>query len=282
MINCESCATAAPRGFREDRSCVARQAELCCASGSVGAVWRISARISARKAKPNLASCFEGGDKRRARARHRTHGSTSTCGGRTPTRRACLSRTSHGHARGLLSFSLPSRQYTQTHSIRSSPRAGCSRTHAHLTSDARWTSRIRHSDTAPRTHRPFSFAYRTSTSSIRVLATPSHSSTVVWLCTTQAVSSPRHCSTRLTADARLTKTFVSTVSLSSPSGVSWSSLWLAGGRGGNRIRRIHGRELQQRVQLGLRGRTLCLSGDAPWGHGGRGPSTAARKHRHRP
>ena len=94
--------------------------------------------------------------------------------------------------------------------------------------------------------------------------------------------SPRHCSTRLTADARLTKTFVSTVSLSSPSGVSWSSLWLAGGRGGNRIRRIHGRELQQRVQLGLRGRTLCLSGDAPWWHGGRGPSTAARKHRHRP
>ena len=70
-------------------------------------------------------------------------------------------------------------------------------------------------------------------------------------------------------------------SLSSPSGVSSSSLWLAGGRGGHQIRRIHGRELQQRVQLGLRGRTLCLSGDAPRWHGGRGPSTAARKQRQR-
>ena len=101
--------------------------------------------------------------------------------------------------------------------------------------------------------------------------------------------SPRHCldashsgrpSSQRTPVSR--KRFVSTVSLSTPSGVSSSSLWLAGGRGGNRIRRIHGRELQQRVQLGLRGRTLCLSGDAPWWHGGRGPSTAARKHRHRP
>ena len=62
--------------------------------------------------------------------------------------------------------------------------------------------------------------------------------------------SPRHCldashsgrpSSQRTPVSR--KRFVSTVSLSTPSGVSSSSLWLAGGRGGNRIRRIHGREL---------------------------------------
>ena len=64
--------------------------------------------------------------------------------------------------------------------------------------------------------------------------------------------SPRHCldashsgrpSSQRTPVSR--KRFVSTVSLSSPSGVSSSSLWLAGGRGGNRIHRIHGRNLDE-------------------------------------
>ena len=154
------------------------------AIGGIGAVLRVrqssvvrqaasepSGEISSRKAKPNLASCFEGGDKRRARARHRTHGS-STCGGRTSSRRACLSRTSHGHARGLSSFSLPSR-----HSNSLDPLF----TGGLLTTQTRTPQMdirglITHqtdSDTAPRTYRPFSFACRTSTSSMRVLATPS-------------------------------------------------------------------------------------------------------------
>jgi hypothetical protein len=184
-----------------------------------------------------------------------------------------------------------SRPVTQTHSIHSSP-GGCFHDSDTHTSDGHQRPPITHqadSDTAPRTYRPFSFRLQNE---YLLYAGTCHTISLNLCClalyrTTQAVSSPlsRRVSKRTPISQRTPisrKLFVSTVSLSTPSGVSSSSLWLAGGRGGNRIRRIHGRELQQRVQLGLRGRTLCLSGDAPWWHGGRGPSTAARKHRHRP
>jgi hypothetical protein len=107
------------------------------AIGGIGAVLRVrqssvvrqaasepSGEISSRKAKPNLASCFEGGDKRRARARHRTHVVVVPYMWWTYviSKGMFEPHVSWPRACGGLSFRLSvSRPVTQTHSIRSSP-----------------------------------------------------------------------------------------------------------------------------------------------------------------
>ena len=141
-------------------------------------------------------------------------------GGRTSSRTACLSRTSHGHARGPVFQSespVPSLKLT-----RSALHRGCSLTQEHDIS--RSDPQIRHSDTAPRTHRPFSFACRTSISSYGYL--PHHLVDPLLFGSVLHRPSSRHC--LASHSGRLCHENCSPQpSLSSPSGVSSSSVWLA-------------------------------------------------------